>query len=62
MFGRHKATVMPINYFKMSVSLDPVILIVHSRDTQYLINIFLHNIQQRSDQNLNFQADFGMVR
>lgn len=62
MFGRHKATVMSINYFQMSVSLDPVILIVHSRDTQYLINIFLHNIQQRSDQKLNFQADFGMVR
>ena len=53
---------MPINYFKMSVSLDPVILIVHSRDTQYFINIFLHNIQQRSGQNLNFQTDFGMVR
>ena len=32
MFGRHKATVMSINYFQMSVSLDPVILICNAGD------------------------------
>lgn len=42
-FGIHKAIVIPLNYFKMSIVLVPVILIVYSMDAQYFINTLLHN-------------------
>lgn len=41
-FSRHKARVIPINYFKMSIILVPII--VHSQDAQYSINTLLPNI------------------
>ena len=42
-FCRYKATEIPINYFKMSVNLVLILVIVYSKDAEYFINTLFHN-------------------
>lgn len=42
-FGRHKAIVIPVNYFKMSVILVLNLFIVYSKDAEYFLTTLFHN-------------------